>query len=52
MALLTAVEVYDPLFYQKAMALDQAEDWQHIYTYEIDMLAKNSTWVLMDLPPG
>jgi Reverse transcriptase (RNA-dependent DNA polymerase) len=40
------------LSYQEAMALDQAEDWQCAYAYEIDALAKNGTWVLIDLPPG
>jgi hypothetical protein len=50
--LFAAAEVHDPLSYREAMASVQAEDWQRACAYEIDALAKNGTWVLVDLPPG
>jgi hypothetical protein len=42
----------DPLSYAEAMRSADAEEWKVACQYEIDMLAKNGTWVLMDLPVG
>ena len=42
----------DPSTYAEAMRSAEAEEWKAACQYEIDALAKNGTWVLMDLPPG
>jgi hypothetical protein len=34
------------------MASDSAEGWREACQYEMDTLAKNGTWTLVDLPPG
>ena len=34
------------------MASDFAEEWSKACRYEIDALAKNGTWSLVDLPAG
>ena len=34
------------------MGSDLADDWQRACQYEIDALAKNGTWTLVDLPTG
>ena len=42
----------DPATYAEAMRSAEVEDWQRACEYEMAALAKNETWVLMDLPPG
>ena len=42
----------DPATYAEAMSSPEAEDWKEACQYEIDALAKNETWDLVDLPPG
>jgi len=51
-ALLAAAEYQDPLTFQEAMRSEQADQWHDACQYEIDMLAKNGTWTLVDLPAG
>ena len=52
MALLVAMEYHNPLTYREAMASDDSEEWLEACQYEIDALAKNGTWDLVDLPAG
>jgi Reverse transcriptase (RNA-dependent DNA polymerase) len=52
LALLAAAEYQDPLTFKQAMASDYSDDWRATCQYEIDALAKNSTWTLVDLPTG
>jgi hypothetical protein len=52
MALLAAVEYHDLLTYQEVMASNYVDDWCNACQYEIDALAKNGTWDLVDLPAG
>ena len=54
MALLAnaAAEFHDPTTFQEAMASDFADEWHEACKYEMDALAKNGTWTLVDLPPG
>ena len=52
LALLAAAEYQDPLTFKQAMASDYSDDWRAACQYEIDALAKNSTWTLVDLPTG
>jgi Reverse transcriptase (RNA-dependent DNA polymerase)/Integrase core domain/gag-polypeptide of LTR copia-type/GAG-pre-integrase domain len=47
-----AAEYQDPLTFREAMRSALAETWQEACQYEMDALAKNETWVLVDLPPG
>ena len=42
----------DPAMYAEVMSSPEAEDWKEACQYEIDALAKNETWDLVDLPPG
>jgi hypothetical protein len=42
----------DPASYSEAMRSADADQWSEACQYEIDMLAKNGTWELVDLPPG
>ena len=57
-ALLTAMvyaavaEYRDPLTFKEAMRSTLAEEWRAACQYEIDALAKNCTWTLVDLPAG
>ena len=50
--LLAAAEYRDPLTFKEVMDSDLANQWQTACQYEMDMLAKNGTWTLVDLPPG
>ena len=53
MALIVAVANYkDLLTYKEAMELEFADEWQEACQYEMDALAKNGMWKLVDLPPG
>ena len=54
MALLAnaAAEFHDPATFQEAMASDFADEWHKACKYEMDALAKNRTWTLVDLLPG
>jgi hypothetical protein len=52
MALLAAAEYHDPLTFWEAMASDYTEEWHDVCQYEIDALAKNGTWDLVNLPAG
>jgi hypothetical protein len=47
-----AAEYQDPLTFREAMRLEQADQWHDTCQYEIDALAKNGTWTLVDLPTG
>ena len=51
-ALLVAAEYRDPLTFKEAMDSDLANQWQTVCQYEMDALAKNGMWTLVDLPPG
>jgi hypothetical protein len=52
-ALLAAVaEYHDPATFWEVMDLDFADEWHDTCQYEMDMLAKNGTWDLVDLPMG
>ena len=51
-ALLAAAEYRDPLTFKEAMDSDLAGQWQTTCQYEMDMLAKNGMWTLVDLPLG
>src|SRR6266702_6848172 len=42
----------DPATYVEAMRTADADDWTKACQYEMDALAKNATWELVDLPPG
>ena len=51
--LLSAAHVgREPASYAEAMRSDYAAEWTDACQYEIDALAKNQTWDLVDLPPG
>jgi hypothetical protein len=52
-ALLVAVaEYYDPASFWEVMDLDFTNEWHNMCQYEMDALAKNGTWDLVDLPTG
>jgi hypothetical protein len=40
------------LTYREAMQSEQANQWHDTCQYEIDVLAKNGMWTLVDLPMG
>jgi hypothetical protein len=42
----------DPTTYSEAMRSASADQWSEVCQYEIDALAKNGTWELVDLPSG
>jgi hypothetical protein len=42
----------DPATYAEAMHSVEVEDWKKACEYEMAALAKNETWVLVELPPG
>ncbi len=42
----------DPATYAEAMRTADVDDWTKACQYEMDALAKNATWELVDLPPG
>ena len=42
----------DPASYVEAMRSTNADSWEEACQYEIDMLNKNKTWELVDLPAG
>src|SRR5205807_6639816 len=48
--LLAAAEYRDPLTFDEAMRSDYADQWREACEYEMNALAKNNTWVLVDLP--
>jgi hypothetical protein len=45
-------EYCDPLTFKEAMQSALADKWQDACQYEIDALAKNGTWTLVELPSG
>jgi len=45
-------EYPDPLTFREAMESALADEWKEACAYEIDALAKNGTWTLVELPPG
>jgi hypothetical protein len=51
-ALIAAAEYHDPFTYREAMSSEHADEWRDACQYEIDALAKNGTWTLVDLPAG
>ena len=42
----------DPATYAEAMWSAAADEWTEACQYEMDTLAKNGTWELVDLPPN
>ena len=42
----------DPASYAEAMRSTNADSWEEACQYEIDVLNKNKTWELVDLPAG
>jgi len=50
--LAAALVGWDPATFVEAMGSAEAEEWKDACQYEIDALAKNGTWDLVDLPPG
>jgi hypothetical protein len=42
----------DPATYSEVMRSASADQWSEVCQYEIDALAKNGTWELVDLPSG
>jgi hypothetical protein len=50
--LAAAAEYHDLATFQEAMDLDFTDEWHDVCQYEMDMLAKNGTWDLVDLPMG
>jgi hypothetical protein len=52
-ALLNAAAEYrDPLTFKEAMKSALGDTWLEACQYEMDALASNDTWELVDLPPG
>jgi hypothetical protein len=49
---IATAEYQDPLTFAKAMSSALAEEWREACKYEIDALAKNGTWTLVELPVG
>ena len=45
-------EYQDPLTFREVMDSALADEWREACQYEIDALAKNGTWTLVELPPG
>ena len=53
MALIAAIANYkDSLIYKEAMELEFTNKWQEACQYEMNALAKNGTWKLVNLPLG
>ena len=54
MALLAAAtaKYHNPTTYQEAMMSKQADKWCDMCQYEMNTLAKNGMWTLVDLPLG
>ena len=42
----------DPASYAEAMRSTNADSWEEVCQYEIDVLNKNKTWELVNLPAG
>jgi hypothetical protein len=42
----------DPASYTEAMRSEDSDQWSEACQYEMDALAKNGTWELVDLPPS
>ena len=42
----------EPASYSEAMRSDDSDQWSEACQYEMDALAKNGTWELVDLPPN
>jgi hypothetical protein len=45
-------EYHNPLIFAKAMRSALANEWKEACQYEIDTLAKDGTWMLVELPTG
>ena len=50
--LATALVGRDPATFEEAMHSNEAGEWMEACQYEIDALAKNGTWELVNLPHG
>jgi hypothetical protein len=50
--LAAAAEYHDPATFQEAMESDFTDEWHDACQYGMDVLAKNGTWDLVDLPAG
>ena len=42
----------DPALYSEVMRSDNSDQWSEVCQYEMDALAKNGTWELVDLLPN
>jgi hypothetical protein len=49
---IATAKYHNPLTFAKAMQLALANEWKEVCQYEIDALAKNGTWTLVELPTG
>jgi hypothetical protein len=47
-----AAEYHDLATFREVMESDFADEWHDVCQYEMDALAKNGTWDLVDLPAG
>ena len=47
-----ATKYQDLVTFKKVVNSALADEWKEAFQYEIDALAKNGTWVLVELPPG
>jgi hypothetical protein len=50
--LAAVAEYHDPASFWEVMESDFADEWHDTCQYEMDALAKNGTWDLVDLPMG
>jgi hypothetical protein len=50
--LATAYVGGEPASYSEAMRSTEVDQWSEVCQYEMDTLAKNGTWELVDLPPN
>jgi hypothetical protein len=50
--LAAAAEYHDLASFWEVMDLEFTDEWHDACQYEMDMLAKNGTWDLVDLPTG
>jgi len=42
----------EPVSYAEALRSADADEWAKVCQYEMDALAKNNTWDLVDMPPS
>jgi Reverse transcriptase (RNA-dependent DNA polymerase) len=49
---IATAEYQDPLTFAEVISSALANEWREVFKYEIDALAKNGTWMLVELPAG